>query len=126
MNAFTTRDGMFDLIRDGKYPLSPTAAALLWFMLFNTIYDPGSKYFAHVNPALSATAQLAEGTCRSSRAVKQALAELEELGFVTRTAQFGYNGFQRENLIKMGSPSDFCWAHRRRGHTKSARCVAEC
>jgi len=126
MNVFNARDGMFDLLVDGGYPLSPTAAGLLWFMLFNTIYDPGSKYFCHVNPVLSTNAALSTGTRRGEKSVRRGMAELEELGFIERTAQFGYSGFQRENLIKMTTPDDFCWAYRRRGHAQDSRCNEEC
>ena len=126
LSAFDTRDGMHDLLVRGEYDLSPTAAALLWYMLFNTIYDPGSRWFVHVNPARSSNAALSAGTRRSVRAVQSALHELEGYGFIQRSAQYGANGFQQQNLIKMTTPPDYCWAHGRRFHNGDDECLSVC
>lgn len=126
MDAFDTRDGMHDLLVDGAYELSPTATGLLWYMLFHTIYDPGSKLFKYVNPRRSTVRSLCEGTRRSPASVKRGLAELESLGFVKRIQQFGANGYRRQNLLLMTAPDDFCWTYRRRGHRDDAACKEEC
>jgi len=117
---------MYALLVDGEYDLSPTAAALLWFMLYSTFYYPGHSLYLHVNPAVASRSALSKATRRSEASVKRGLAELEELGFIVRTQQFGANGYQRTNAIKMSAPNDFCWAHRRRGHRRDARCREDC
>jgi len=123
---FEIRDGTFDLLDEGDYALSPTAACLLWFLLACTFHDPMHKLYGHVNPSMCSTRALCKATRRSPAAVRKAMGELESLGFLKRTPQFGYNGFQRENMIKMTAPDDFCWVYRRRGHPKDAACLADC
>lgn len=117
---------MDELLQDGGYELSPSSVALLWYMLYHTIYDPGSKIFCHVNPLKSTNRALSKGTLRGERTVRQSLAELEALGFIRREQQFGTNGYQQQNLIKMTTPDDFCWAYRRRGHRRDEECKRQC
>lgn len=126
LSAFNSRDGMFELLGNGEYNLSPTAAGLLWFMLFHTIYDPGSRLFQHVNPLRSTVTALSLGTRRGERSVQRGLGELETLGFIERIPQFGINGYQQQNLIKMITPSSYCWAHCCRGHRHDEECEQQC
>jgi hypothetical protein len=120
-HAFEVRDGMFSVLRDGNYNLGPSAIALLWFMLFQGIYDPGSKWYGHVDTRFTSQEVLAIAIRRSRRAVGTGLAELEAAGFLERHHRYNSEtGNRLSDSIKLQIPSDFCLNCRGRGHNMGA------
>jgi hypothetical protein len=120
MHAFDNRDGTLEVLRDGGYRMTPTAHALLWFLLFHGIYDRGSEWFGHVDIRVTGQAILASAVGRNRKAVGLALTELEAYGFIKRTKRYPAGGGRLADDIELSSPDDFCFACRGRGHQKDS------
>jgi biotin operon repressor len=119
MDAFGVRDGMFSVLRDGSYRLGPSAIALLWFMLFQGVYDPGSRWYGFVDTRFASQEVLAIAVRRSVRAVRTGLEELEEEGFIVRSHRYHHGtGNRLPDSIKLQIPSDFCLNCRSKGHNR--------
>lgn len=119
MNIFELRDGTFDLLKDGGYKMSPTAHALLWFLLFHGMWDRNSKWFSHVNINKTGQETLAVAVGRDRKSVSRGLAELEANGFIKRTPRRdSRTGNRQVTDIELTTPGDldFCWSCRTRGH----------
>ena len=120
MFAFDLRDGTFAVLRDGGYKMSPTAHALMWFLLWHGIYDRNSKWFGHVNINVSGQRELAVATGRDRKAVGMGLAELETNGFIKRYKRYHpETGNRMPDGVELTSPDDFCMECRSRGHGES-------
>lgn len=117
LNGFSARDGIGQIVSDGPYLMSPTASGLLWYLVYSGIYDPGSPWFSFVNPKKTSMAMLCGALGgRSERAIQTAMRELEILGFIVRHPRFSSSGSQVANAIELGTPGDWCFKCRARGH----------
>lgn len=120
MHVFDIRDSTLGVLRDGGYELSPTAAALLWFLLFHGIYDRGSKWYGHVNIQMCGQDTLSIAVRRHRKAVGLGLAELEATGFIKRHRRYHpEHGNRLPDGIELTTPDDFCYACRKRGHDEN-------
>jgi hypothetical protein len=107
-SVFSQRDYMLETLTAGGYKMSPTAHALLWFLLFNLRRpDPADPWAFHVNIHKTATSVLKAATGRGDTAVREGLRELEANDFIVVTPRQRLDGSTTNPDIKMTSPLSF-------------------
>jgi hypothetical protein len=122
LQAFKVRDGVFAMVHDGEYKLSPKALSIYWFLLYHGMWEPGSEWFSHVDIRMTSHKVIAIATGWSVKSVQRALHELEEAEFINVFQRMSKDGRGRMNDgIRLTYPDDWCnKCHKRGAHMCSA------